>query len=66
MPRILNHPQCGESIAGAVPINVFAVACELQLDWREDGDRLKAIAATYIPEYGNLITSNEGVIKSTR
>jgi hypothetical protein len=42
------------------------VACELQLDWREDGDRLKAIAATYIPEYGNLITSNEGVIKSTR
>jgi hypothetical protein len=56
----------GMQAAGAVPINFFAVARELQLDWRNDGDRLKQIAATYIPEYGNLITSDEGVNMTKR
>jgi hypothetical protein len=52
--------------AGAVPMNIFAVACELQRDWRNDGDRLKQIALDYIPDYGNLIKSNEGVNKTRR
>jgi hypothetical protein len=51
--------------AGAVPINIFAAAGDMQLDWRNDGDRFKAIGIACIPEYKNLLTSHEGVIKST-
>ncbi|WIA16821.1 hypothetical protein OEZ85_013759 [Tetradesmus obliquus] len=46
--------------AGAVPINWFAVACELQKDWRlgpRSGQGLGELLAGYLPEYGNLITS---------
>jgi hypothetical protein len=51
--------------AGAVTINIFAVAGELQLHWRKAGDRLKDIGIAYIPEYKNLLTSHEGVIESS-
>lgn len=47
--------------AGAVLINWFAVACELQHDWRlppNAGQGLADLLATYLPEYGNLITSH--------
>jgi len=49
------------SQAGAVLINWFAVACELQKDWRlgpNAGQGLGNLLATYLPEYGNLITSH--------
>jgi len=49
------------SAAGAVLINWFAVACELQKDWRQGpnaGQGLGNLLATYLPEYGNLITSH--------
>jgi hypothetical protein len=43
--------------AGAVPINWFAVACELQSDWRDDGDRLLNIVVDHLPPYNNLVLS---------
>jgi hypothetical protein len=49
-------------LAGAVPINWFAVACELQRDWRVgpgNGAGLAGLLATYLPQYGNLITSHK-------
>lgn len=48
------------SDAGAVLINWFAVACELQKDWRRPpaaGQGLADLLSTYLPEYGNLINS---------
>jgi nicotinamidase-related amidase len=45
--------------AGAQLINWFAVACELQRDWRK-GKGMEGLAelfAKYIPDYGNLISS---------
>lgn len=47
--------------AGAVLINWFAVACELQKDWRlgpNAGQGLGSLLASYLPEYGNLIHSH--------
>lgn len=49
------------SDAGAVLINWFAVACELQRDWRRPpnaGQGLADLLSTYLPEYGNLINSH--------
>jgi nicotinamidase-related amidase len=48
------------SDAGAVLINWFAVACELQKDWRRPpaaGQGLADLLSTYLPEYGSLINS---------
>lgn len=48
--------------AGAYLINWFAVACELQKDWRlppRAGQGLADLLATHLPEYGNLITSHK-------
>jgi nicotinamidase-related amidase len=45
--------------AGAVPINWFAVACELQRDWRHEGHGLANLLSNYMPEYKNLITSQQ-------
>jgi len=43
--------------AGAVMTNWFAVACELQRDWRRDMEGLAALLANHLPAYKNLITS---------
>ncbi len=45
--------------AGAIPINWFAVACELQNDWRNDGDKLLGVLTQHLHSYTNLITSLE-------
>jgi nicotinamidase-related amidase len=44
--------------AGAVITNWFAVACELQRDWRKNGDELATLLANHLPAYKNLITSH--------
>jgi nicotinamidase-related amidase len=43
--------------AGAEMTNWFAVACELQRDWRNNMEGLAALFARRLPAYGNLITS---------
>lgn len=43
--------------AGAQLMTWFAVACELHRDWRHDSEGLGTLFATYLPDYGNLITS---------
>ncbi|MFE1599913.1 isochorismate family cysteine hydrolase YcaC [Methylobacterium sp. ID0610] len=45
------------SAAGAQLMNWFAVACELQRDWRRDVDGLAALLSDHIPDYRNLMTS---------
>jgi nicotinamidase-related amidase len=44
--------------AGAVITNWFAVACELQRDWRQNGEGLANLLANHLPAYKNLITSH--------
>jgi nicotinamidase-related amidase len=44
--------------AGAVITNWFAVACELQRDWRNKGEGLATLLANHLPAYKNLITSH--------
>lgn len=43
--------------AGAEMTNWFAVACELQRDWRNNMEGLANLLANHIPAYANLITS---------
>jgi nicotinamidase-related amidase len=43
--------------AGAVMTNWFAVACELQRDWRNDAEGLANLFASHLPAYKNLMTS---------
>lgn len=45
--------------AGAVLINWFALVCELQKDWRNDGAGLKALLQKHMIPYQNLIYSHE-------
>jgi nicotinamidase-related amidase len=45
--------------AGAIPINWFAVAGELQKDWRNDGDKLMGLMTQHVHSYANLVTSME-------
>jgi nicotinamidase-related amidase len=49
--------------AGAVTTNCFAVACELQRDWRRDMEGLATLLGSYIPAYKNLITAFSVVSK---
>ena len=49
--------------AGAVITNWFAVACELQRDWRNDMEGLAKLLANHLPEYQNLITSYEALTR---
>jgi nicotinamidase-related amidase len=49
--------------AGAVMTNWFAVACELQRDWRNDMEGLAALLGKYLPAYKNLITSYQALTK---
>lgn len=43
--------------AGAVMTNWFAVACELQRDWRNNMEGLATLLANHLPAYKNLMTS---------
>lgn len=47
------------SQAGAVITSWFAVACELQRDWRRDMEGLARLLGNRLPAYKNLITSYE-------
>jgi nicotinamidase-related amidase len=49
--------------AGAVPMNWFAVACELQRDWRHEGHGLANLLSNRLPAYKNLITSHQANTK---
>jgi hypothetical protein len=44
--------------AGAVITNWFAVACELQRDWRNKGENLAMLLAKHLPAYKNLMTAH--------
>ncbi len=43
--------------AGAVLTSWFAVACELQRDWRNNMEGLATLLADHLPAYKNLMTS---------
>jgi nicotinamidase-related amidase len=43
--------------AGAEMTNWFAVACELQRDWRNNMEGLGTLLANHLPAYKNLMTS---------
>ncbi len=43
--------------AGAEMTNWFAVACELQRDWRNNMEGLGSLLANHLPAYKNLMTS---------
>lgn len=45
------------SQAGAQLVNWFAVACELQRDWRNDMEGLATLLSNHLPNYRNLMTS---------
>jgi hypothetical protein len=45
------------SAAGAHLMNWFAVACELQGDWRNDMEGLAHLLSERLPNYRNLINS---------
>jgi nicotinamidase-related amidase len=45
--------------AGAVMTSWFAVACELQRDWRRDMEGLARLLGDRLPAYRNLITSHQ-------
>lgn len=49
--------------AGAVITNWFAVACELQRDWRNNGEGLATLLANHLPAYKNLIVSHQTLTK---
>jgi nicotinamidase-related amidase len=49
--------------AGAVMTNWFAVACELQRDWRNDMEGLAALLGNRLPAYKNLITSYQALTR---
>ncbi len=50
--------------AGAVMTNWFAVACELQRDWRNNMEGLATLLANHLPAYQNLITSYNALSKA--
>jgi hypothetical protein len=45
------------SASGAQLITLFAVACELHRDWRNDVEGLATLFSNHIPDYRNLITA---------
>jgi hypothetical protein len=45
------------SAAGAQLLNWFAVACELQRDWRNDIEGLGNLLSNRLPNYRNLMNS---------
>lgn len=49
--------------AGAVITNWFAVACELQKDWRRDLEGLAKLLGNHLPAYKNLMTTFNATAK---
>jgi hypothetical protein len=49
--------------AGAVMTSWFAVACELQRDWRRDMEGLARLLGDHLPAYRNLITSYQAAVR---
>jgi nicotinamidase-related amidase len=49
--------------AGAIMTNWFAVACELQRDWRNNAEGLATLFANHLPSYKNLMTSYQANTK---
>jgi len=49
--------------AGAVMTNWFAVACELQRDWRKNGEGLATLLGNHLPAYKNLMTTYQANTK---
>lgn len=49
--------------AGAVMTSWFAVACELQRDWRRDMEGLATLLGKHLPAYKNLMTAYSSVSK---
>lgn len=49
--------------AGAVLTNWFAVACELQRDWRNNMEGLATLLTNHLPAYKNLMTSYQANTK---
>ena len=49
--------------AGAVMTSWFAVACELQRDWRRDMEGLATLLGKHLPAYKNLMTAYSTVSK---
>jgi len=43
--------------AGAIITSWFAVACELQRDWRNDAEGLATLLGNHLPAYKNLMTA---------
>jgi nicotinamidase-related amidase len=43
--------------AGGIMTNWFAVACELQRDWRRDAEGLATLLGNHLPAYKNLMTT---------
>ncbi|MBT2300978.1 hydrolase [Variovorax paradoxus] len=43
--------------AGAHLINWFALACELQRDWRNAGEGLATLLSKHLPDYDNLMST---------
>ena len=48
--------------AGAIPINWFSLAAELQRDWRNDMEGLANLLKVHLPEYGNLMASHNSAL----
>jgi len=49
--------------AGANMTNWFAVACELQRDWRRDMEGLATLLGNHLPAYKNLMTAYQATAK---
>ena len=49
--------------AGAIMTNWFAVACELQRDWRNGMEGLATLLGNHLPAYKNLMTSFQATAK---
>ncbi|CAF1513254.1 unnamed protein product, partial [Didymodactylos carnosus] len=49
--------------AGAQLYNWFAIGCELQRDWRNDGEDFANLLANHLPPYANLIESQKATIQ---
>jgi hypothetical protein len=44
--------------AGAHLITWFALACELQRDWRVEGEGLAKLLSKHLPDYDNLMSTS--------
>lgn len=56
-PQVREAAHKRMAAAGAQLINWFALACELQRDWRNGAEGLADLLSKHLPDYGNLITT---------